>query len=248
MSSWYVLSAIGLYPACPGSGEYLLSEPLFDRVQLNIFPQTFTIQKQGKTDDGSLPTLLLDGKKHNQWFLSHKELMNHHSLVYEASQPNSDYSSLIKPLSLTQETPSFKAQFETPHHQIISSGMENWLPFEVHNSGESGLFVAQLKENDKVIAEKSLLVESQHTAQDTIRFTAYSIGKHALRINDKTFTLEVQDSAFREQPFTCLKMEAASLTPLGTPFTLKATVQNKAGRRYKDSLPIHVNSTSKNCP
>lgn len=36
MSAWYVLSAIGFYPVCPGSNEYQLSSPVFDKVTLRL--------------------------------------------------------------------------------------------------------------------------------------------------------------------------------------------------------------------
>ena len=34
MSAWYVMSAIGFYPLCPGSGEYVTVTPLFDRITI----------------------------------------------------------------------------------------------------------------------------------------------------------------------------------------------------------------------
>ena len=36
MSAWYVLSAMGFYPVCPGNGEYVLGTPLFDEVTINM--------------------------------------------------------------------------------------------------------------------------------------------------------------------------------------------------------------------
>lgn len=41
MSAWYVMSAIGLYPMCPGSGEYVTVTPIFDQV---------TIHREGQED------------------------------------------------------------------------------------------------------------------------------------------------------------------------------------------------------
>ena len=41
MSAWYVLSAMGFYPVCPGSGEWVTVTPLFDRV---------TLHREGKDD------------------------------------------------------------------------------------------------------------------------------------------------------------------------------------------------------
>lgn len=36
MSSWYVLSALGLYPICPGSPQYTLGVPLFDEATVRL--------------------------------------------------------------------------------------------------------------------------------------------------------------------------------------------------------------------
>jgi predicted alpha-1,2-mannosidase len=51
LSAWYVFSALGLYPACPGSNEYRLGAPLFDQsaILLNrkYYPATMiTIKRQ----------------------------------------------------------------------------------------------------------------------------------------------------------------------------------------------------------
>jgi len=35
-SAWYVFSAMGFYPVCPGSNEYVLGSPLFKSVTLNL--------------------------------------------------------------------------------------------------------------------------------------------------------------------------------------------------------------------
>ncbi len=35
MSAWYVMSAMGFYPVCPGSGEYVTTIPVFDKVTIH---------------------------------------------------------------------------------------------------------------------------------------------------------------------------------------------------------------------
>ena len=48
MSSWYVLSAIGLFPVCPCTPDYAIGSPLFDKVTLRFEDErTFTIERQG---------------------------------------------------------------------------------------------------------------------------------------------------------------------------------------------------------
>lgn len=36
MAAWYILAAIGLFPLCPGSGEYVLNTPLFPEVSIVV--------------------------------------------------------------------------------------------------------------------------------------------------------------------------------------------------------------------
>lgn len=36
MSAWFVLSAMGFYPVCPGNGQYVFGSPLFDEVTINL--------------------------------------------------------------------------------------------------------------------------------------------------------------------------------------------------------------------
>ncbi|MES2463602.1 MAG: GH92 family glycosyl hydrolase [Armatimonadota bacterium] len=49
MASWYVLSALGLYPLCPGHPSYVFSSPLFPAAHLSL-PQGKTLTIRAKTE------------------------------------------------------------------------------------------------------------------------------------------------------------------------------------------------------
>lgn len=36
MSSWFIFSSMGFYPVCPSTDRYMLSEPRFQRITLNL--------------------------------------------------------------------------------------------------------------------------------------------------------------------------------------------------------------------
>ncbi len=36
MSAWYILSALGFYPVCPGTGEFTLTTPLFPKTVMTL--------------------------------------------------------------------------------------------------------------------------------------------------------------------------------------------------------------------
>ena len=46
MSAWYVMSAMGFYPVCPGSGEYVTVTPLFDRVTIHSGKDNIVVNKK----------------------------------------------------------------------------------------------------------------------------------------------------------------------------------------------------------
>src|SRR3712207_7980487 len=50
-SAWYVFSALGFYPVCPGSNEYVLGTPYFKKATLHLENgKTVTISAPGNTD------------------------------------------------------------------------------------------------------------------------------------------------------------------------------------------------------
>jgi predicted alpha-1,2-mannosidase len=71
MSSWYVFNAIGLYTYSPADPEYLVTVPIFDKVQFTFGDgeSTFTIRKEGTGE--KIKDITYDGKNVDGWFISH---------------------------------------------------------------------------------------------------------------------------------------------------------------------------------
>jgi predicted alpha-1,2-mannosidase len=78
MSAWFVLSAMGLYPVCPGDGNYILGTPLFDEVKINLENgKNFVIRADRKNDkDFYVQSTTLNGKSWAKTFIDHGSLMN----------------------------------------------------------------------------------------------------------------------------------------------------------------------------
>ena len=80
MSSWFVFNAIGLYTFSPADPEYIISVPLFDKVEFNLGKNsTFTILK--KNAGKKITTISYDGKKVDGYFITHDELKKGKTLV-----------------------------------------------------------------------------------------------------------------------------------------------------------------------
>ena len=243
MSSWYVLSAIGLFPACPGTNEYLLSEPIFDRITLSVKEKTFIIQKRGKKTANTIPTILLDRKAVNRWFITHQEIANNKVLTLDFSNPSNEFNQLQKPYSITKGEPQFQVRLHKPSRKAIEAGDQQHITIMVNNEGESGLYHAQLKEGNKTIAEKAVLVKKHQTIIDTLSFTLYKEGTHHLNLLGQPLCLKVKESKNPQQVLTCLQVEAPSLVSSKEKFNIDFQIQNRSGKRYKNSLPVYLNET-----
>jgi predicted alpha-1,2-mannosidase len=88
MSAWYVFSAMGFYPVDPISLRYQIGTPLVDKAQFTLANnKTFTILAHRQSEkDIYIKSVTLNGKKLNQSYISHSQLMDGGKLVFEMSE------------------------------------------------------------------------------------------------------------------------------------------------------------------
>ena len=73
-SAWYVFSAMGFYPVCPGSNQYVIGSPYLNKVTLNLENgKRVTISREGK--GCYIQSMTIDGKPYNHNYLEHELLM-----------------------------------------------------------------------------------------------------------------------------------------------------------------------------
>lgn len=85
MSAWYVLSAMGFYPVCPGTLDYAIGSPLFSRIAIHLTNgKTFTIAAQGSSSDNIyVRSVYLDGHTHSGWSFSHNDILRGATLTLD---------------------------------------------------------------------------------------------------------------------------------------------------------------------
>ncbi len=79
MSAWAVYSMMGIYPVSPAEPIYAITKPKFDKITIHLdalyYPnQQLTISVKSVNDKGYIGSILIDGKKHNSYFISHQKL------------------------------------------------------------------------------------------------------------------------------------------------------------------------------
>ena len=83
-SAWYVFSALGFYPVCPGSGEYAIGSPLFEKAIVHLENgEDLVINADGCGP--YIESIKLNGKAHNSWFLNHDDLKDGADITFVTS-------------------------------------------------------------------------------------------------------------------------------------------------------------------
>jgi predicted alpha-1,2-mannosidase len=107
-SAWFVFSAMGFYPVCPGSNEFALGAPYFDRISLHMpAGKTVTITATGQsTQNRYVKAMTLNGKPYGKNYLRREDLKNGANIVFQMSaQPNKQRGAekSAAPYSFSQE-------------------------------------------------------------------------------------------------------------------------------------------------
>lgn len=77
-SAWYVFSALGFYPVCPATNEYVLGTPLFKKVTLNLENgKQFVISAPNNSEENKyIQKVDFNGKEHLKNWIDHETILN----------------------------------------------------------------------------------------------------------------------------------------------------------------------------
>ena len=86
-SAWYVFSALGFYPVCPGSDEYVIGAPLFKRAVLHLENgNDFVIEAKENSDANRyIESAKLGGKRFTRGYITFDEVMRGGKLSFKMS-------------------------------------------------------------------------------------------------------------------------------------------------------------------
>ncbi|CAL2083801.1 Glycosyl hydrolase family 92 [Tenacibaculum sp. 190524A05c] len=104
MSAWYIFSSLGFYPVTPGSNQYIIGKPLFDKASINLENgKVFTIKANNHSDNNRyIKEAFLNGDSLNRTYITHEEIMNGGTLVFEMTNTLSDWGTKEDELPITK--------------------------------------------------------------------------------------------------------------------------------------------------
>lgn len=95
-SSWYVFSAMGFYPVCPGSPVYEIGSPIFDKtsIRLQNGKQFTIVAHHVSAQNKYIRSATLNGKPLERAWLQHTDIRDGGTLILEMSDhPNTQWGS-----------------------------------------------------------------------------------------------------------------------------------------------------------
>jgi predicted alpha-1,2-mannosidase len=94
LCSWYVFSAMGFFPVTPGSGEYAIGTPFFEKISLQLpNGKLFNIEALNHSRKNKyIQSASLNGKELTQAFLKHADIINGGDLKFiMGDRPNKSW-------------------------------------------------------------------------------------------------------------------------------------------------------------
>jgi predicted alpha-1,2-mannosidase len=90
-SAWYVFSALGFYPVCPGTDQYVLGAPLFPKATLHLPSGKDIVLNAANNSSANryVNQLTVNGRTYDKNYLSHAELLQGATLNFDmTAAPN----------------------------------------------------------------------------------------------------------------------------------------------------------------
>ncbi|HWI92405.1 MAG TPA: GH92 family glycosyl hydrolase [Flavisolibacter sp.] len=173
MSAWYILSAMGFYPVCPGNGEYVLGTPLFNEVTINLENGKKFVIRAKKQEAGSqksfyVQSTKLNGKNSTKSYLLHTDVMTGGVLEFTLSgQPSKVWG--VNTSDLPHSKISDEAIVPVPYFDAESNKFKNSL--DVYPKDIDPKAKVQVKLGNESM---NLTTNSFINLKNTIELTAYA--------------------------------------------------------------------------
>lgn len=249
-SSWFVFSALGIYPVCPGRPVYAISAPLFRSVTIHLANGKQWVIKANNTSPQYkyIKSLTVNGTPYHRVWMPHAMLMQGGEIAFDLDSVPHTEGVLDKDLSDVSETtgdPAFQLiDFSLtknsvfPHEQVTAR-------FVLQNKGSAGTKRVTLYVNGKAYAAKNCLVPADSTIADSISFRLYPFGKTSIQV-DEASAKEIEvirpQTAAAVQP-AISGMVIKPVIRTGEWQQVKYDVQNTDGEAHTFPVLIRINDS-----
>jgi len=186
MSAWYVFSSMGFYPVTPGSNQYIIGTPLFDRATINLENgNKFTMVTHDlNVSNKFIEYVYLNEEKLDRSYLTHDEIINGGTLEFHMTDKPSDWG--------TQE--GSEPRTAITEHLIVSApyiekgdvAFKGETEIYLRNSDKSASIYFKLNNQDFKIYQEPFII-SEPTLLEVY---SEKEGKESARITTKFYKID----------------------------------------------------------
>lgn len=116
LSAWYIFNSIGFYPVCPGSPEYQIGSPSFDKVTMNLpGGKSFTvIAENNSAENVYVQSVKFNGRPYDKTTILHEDIMKGGTLVFEMGpEPNKGWGLDAGPSAVSTQVAGLSCDYLT---------------------------------------------------------------------------------------------------------------------------------------
>lgn len=175
-SSWYVFSAMGLYPLAPGKPVYALGIPAFREMKLHLKEGKTLIIKNNETHYPYVQQVRLNGIAYTGLNMAHDFIKRGGTLEFETTiAPVVTHENVNRTVvRLTEITMDSVAIPDQPFP----------IGFTLINNGDAGVYRINVLLNGQLYGTKNCLVGKGARLRDSIQVYLYKAGANVLQLNE----------------------------------------------------------------
>ncbi len=250
MSSWYVFSAMGLYPTCPGKPVYDIGSPLFKKVTLNLQNgKKWTIQTLNNgADNIYIQNTLLNSKTYNKSWISHSTIEQGGEIMF-----NMDKTPVLKPQYIDhfedpsdrKTMPDFQLSAFYPKQKQVVPDQLFYIRLMMLNKGSKGTKIVRLFVDGKEYGKKDFLMDEHSMLADSIGCRLYPLGVRMVRIDQlKENPVEVMQPPTKTPSlFQVLELKSNSIINNILPVEYSFVIRNKNGIKLSQIIPVSLDDS-----
>ncbi len=176
MSAWYVMSALGFYPVCPGDNQYVFGSPMFDKATIHLENgKDIAIVAKNQSDNNKyIKSIRLNGKDYTKSYITFDDIKDGATIEFTmSSKPNMEFG------TAKEDMPKSKIDSKVttvPYFSTSSKVFRDSILLEINSHQSEAANTIYYTTDGSKPTNKSLLYEQPLflTADATIKAVAYN--------------------------------------------------------------------------
>ena len=250
LSAWYVFSAMGFYPVCPGRPEYVFGSPIFDKV--TIIPEggePFIIEAKNVSQKNKyIHSTKLNGDTCKNLWINHKAIMRGGMLQFEMGElpQKRIIEDRYLPASETKDIPDFRINNWELSTNVTKADEVVEIKVDIQNRSSSvGSFPVNVFLENSLFATHWFKIDPGEKTTKTVSARFYEPGVFNLSINNQAVKqIEVKSGVKATFAYRDFSLPSPPVVHVNDPVCIKVKVKNVGSFKGEEEVVLVQNNIS----